>query len=300
MGVPMAFYNDSRLKSSFLAIARRSWSLHRSEGQLKSPLLIEKAKRLLEKHRVLAETTIPEYEIHDWLRSEAEAAMWWPFQSPAISDGPYAKVDIGAGTTHASLFRISRHFPKIPPSLAFFGAVSEPVGMDAVDRVIAESQNLGGDCLALRGLEESILRSDARACRALSSVQEEIYEAYRKAWIKTYEKIANSDAERKAWHGHRVFVIGGGSLVSKLIETVTVHPGRRQPLQLAPLEQPDDLAFPDGKRVPKNELPFVTVAYGLSNIGLSIPEAFTPDQMPPLPNMREHRARLDRDDIYAK
>jgi hypothetical protein len=56
----------------------------------------------------------------------------------------------------------------------------------------------------------------------------------------------------------------------------------------------------DNINVPKNELPFVTVAYGLSYIGLSIPEAFTPDQIPPLPEMPKCRMRLDRDDIYAK
>lgn len=54
------------------------------------------------------------------------------------------------------------------------------------------------------------------------------------------------------------------------------------------------------RRVSKNELPFVAVAYGLSNIGLSIPEALTPDQIPALPNKREPQLRLDREDIYAK
>jgi hypothetical protein len=50
----------------------------------------------------------------------------------------------------------------------------------------------------------------------------------------------------------------------------------------------------------KYELPFLAVAYGLSNIGLSIPEVFTPDQIPPMPDLDEQRLRLDSDDIYAK
>ena len=299
MGIPMAFFKEQRLKASFLAIAKQAWALYRSEGTIGSVLLLEKAHRLLQKHRNASETPTPEYEVREWIRSEAEAAMWWPFQSPAIASGPYAKVDIGAGTTHASLFRIIEK-NGVKTGLAFFGAVSVSIGMDAVDSAIAESQKLGGDCLSLRGLEEGILRTDGKARGAMIPVKEDIYEAYRKAWIETYQKINETVAELSAWRTHRVFVIGGGSLVSILVETNRVHPGLRTPLELALLESPTDLGHIDNTKVSKNELPFVAVAYGLSNIGLSIPEAFTPDQIPPLPDKNERRLRLDRDDMYAK
>jgi len=305
MGVPMAFFKEEELRSAFLGIARRAWALYRNEGRLDSVLLIEKAHKLLEKHAAAASSPIPEYEVRSWIRSEAEAAMWWPFQSPAIGAGPYAKVDIGAGTTHASLFRIYEK-NGVREGLAFFGAVSVPFGMDAVDRAIADSQGSGGDCLAFRGREESILQSDAKARGAMIPVREHIYEAYRKSWIETYRKInpnpnrSQNVAELSAWRDHQVFVIGGGSLVSSLVETARVHPGTREPLQRAVLEQPADLLRADNTKIAENELPFVTVAYGLANIGLSIPEAFTPDQIPPMPDRAQERMRLDRDDIYAK
>jgi hypothetical protein len=76
-----------------------------------------------------------------------------------------------------------------------------------------------------------------------------------------------------------------------------VHSGLRERLELTVLEQPTDLLRGDNAKGPKNELPFVTVAYGLSNIGLSIPEAFTPDQIPPMPEMAGRGMRLNRDDI---
>ena len=299
MGIPMAFFNEQQLKASFLAIAKQAWALYRNEGTIGSVLLLEKARRLLEKHRGASATPTPEYEVREWIRSEAEAAMWWPFQSPAIASGPYSKVDIGAGTTHASLFRIVEK-NGVKTGLAFFGAVSVSVGMDAVDSAIAESQQLGGDCLSLRGLEESILRTDRKARGALIPVKDEIYEAYRKAWIETYRKINETVAELSAWRTHKVFVIGGGSLVSSLVETNRVHPGLRTTLELALLEAPADLGHINNTKVSKNELPFVAVAYGLSNIGLSIPEAFTPDQIPPLPDKNGPRFRLDRDDMYGK
>jgi hypothetical protein len=300
MGVPMSFFRDAQLKSAFLNIARRAWLLYREEGLLDSILLIEKARRALDKYPPSLVPTTLDYEVRDWIRSEGEAAMWWPFQSPAVAAGPYAKVDIGAGTTHASLYRIFGTAQTPKTGLAFFGACTVPFGMDAVDSTIAESEGITGDCLKLRGLEQSILSSSAKARGALIPVKAEIYEAYRKAWIETHHKINHYVAELQAWGQHKVFVIGGGSLIPILVETVRVHPGRQLPLQLATLEHPTDLSRSDNKRITGEELRFITVAYGLSNIGLSIPEAFTPDEVPPMPDQNERRDRLDRDDIYGK
>jgi hypothetical protein len=300
MGVPMSFFRDAQLRSSFLTIARRAWLLYREHGLLGPVLLIEKARRVLDAYPSALVPPTLDTEVRDWVRSEGEAAMWWPFQSPAIPSGPYAKVDIGAGTTHASLYRIFGTTRTPKTGLAFFGAVTVPVGMDAVDNAIAESEGLNGDCLALRGLEASILRTKAKARGALIPVKEQIYEAYRKAWIETHRKINDYVAERQAWQEHKIFVIGGGSLVPLLVETVRVHPGRQTLLQLATLEQPTDLVRADNKRVTGDELPFITVAYGLSNIGLSIPEAFTPDEVPPMPDRTERITRLDHEDIYSR
>ncbi len=300
MGVPMAFFKDGQLRRTFLTIARRAWTLYRGEGLLGPAILLERALRLLEKHPISAIPATPEFEVRDWIRSEGEAAMWWPFQSPAIAAGPYAKVDIGAGTTHASLFRIygNARTPKI--GLAFFGAATVPVGMDAVDRAIAESQGFDGDCLSLRGREVAILKASGKARGALIPVQERICTSYRRAWIETYHKIEKYAAELTAWGTHTVFVIGGGSLIPHLVQTARVHPGRNVSLELAVLEEPADLVRPDNRKVSRDDLPFVTVAYGLSNIGLSIPEASRPDQIPPMPDRGPGPNRPNRDDIYAK
>lgn len=275
-------------------------ALYRKEGLVGSVLSIDKAIRLLEKYLATTLPTMPEYEERDWIRPEAEAAMCWPFQSPAVDSGPYGKVDIGAGTTHASLFRIFGNAKTPNVGMAFFGAVAVPVGMDAVDRAITESEELGDDCLKLRGLEAWLLEESATARGALIPVVEQIYEAYRKAWIETHRKIRAAVAELTAWNVHKLFVIGGGSLVQRLVDSIRVHPGLGLPLELVPLEQPPDLISSDGKKITESELPFVTVAYGLSNIGFSVPEAFTPNEVPPMPDQMERRKRLDHEDIYAK
>jgi hypothetical protein len=63
MSVPMSFFRDKNLRSSFLSIARRALLLDREEGPLRPALLIEKARRALEKHPAAAVPATREYEI---------------------------------------------------------------------------------------------------------------------------------------------------------------------------------------------------------------------------------------------
>ena len=176
MGVPMEFINDKELKATFLGIARRAWSLYCHEGLLDAALSIEKARRVLEKHPLVL-SSLPEEEERDWIRCEGEVALWLVLHSPSVGIGPYAKVDIGAGTTHTSLFRIFGKLHTVKRSLAPFGAAAVPVGMDAVDRAIAECQGLKGDCLTLRGSESSILQANEKVREALQSVCDQIFDS---------------------------------------------------------------------------------------------------------------------------
>jgi hypothetical protein len=301
MGVPMSFFDDQVLKSSFLSIARMAWLLYREEGLLGRAIQIEKARSTLDRFPASSVPTTPDDQVRDWLRSEGEAAMWWPFQSPAVGPGPYAKIDIGAGTTHASLYRIYGDVETPKTGIAFFGASTVPVGMDAVDHAIAKSIGHKGDCLSLRGKEQLILRGTIAAQNGMTDVRDEIYHAYRRAWILTYQKIGEFVAEKTAWSNHKIFMIGGGSLVPLLVEPMKVHPGvGHLRISLALLEPPPDLVQADGNSVSAAQLPFAAVAYGLANIGLSIPEALTPTQVAAMPLNPARRVNLDRDDIYAK
>ena len=301
MGVPMAFFDDDILRPLFLLMARRAWHLYRESGPIGSNISIAEARGALSAVASISLPDIPNDQVRDWIRSEGEAAMWWPFQSPAVPAGRYVKLDIGAGTSHASLFQIygDNATPKL--GIAFSGAIAVPVGMDAIDSVLARCMGSNGHSSTLRGQEESILQGNLNAVKAIGQVQEDIYHAYRKAWMDTEKKIRNSPAELHAWRDHRMFAIGGGSLVSHLIDPMRRHPSGANPhVQLAPLEIPADFTRMDGSAIRGDELPFASVAYGLSNIGLSIPEVSTPREVPIMPDRAERRILLDRDDIYAK
>jgi hypothetical protein len=291
MGVPMPFFNDRQLRASFLGIARRAWTFYRKEGLVDSVLLIEKARRVLEKHPV-APSAVSDHEVEDWIdhratvavnspidiiRSEDEAAIWWLMRSPSVRAGPYAKIDIGAGTTHANLFRIFGPAQSPKRSLVRYGAAAVSEGMDAVDRAIAECEGGKRDCLVLRGFEPPILQANTKVREALMPVGEQIYDSYRKAWIETCRKMGSNALELSCWRQHKVFVTGGGSLLPLLVDTLRMHPDQREPLSVMMLEQPTDLVRADHKKITSGELPFVTVAYGLANMESFLPNPYVRD-----------------------
>jgi hypothetical protein len=49
--------------------------------------------------------------------------------------------------------------------------------------------------------------------------------------------MSSNAVKLSAWRDHKVFVIGGGSLLPLLVDTVRIHPDRREPLSVMPLEQ---------------------------------------------------------------
>jgi hypothetical protein len=94
-----------------------------------------------------------------WLRSEAEADMFWPVRCPSVPPGPYAEVDIGAGTTNAVSIWERNHLRRwIKESLGFYGAQSVETGTDAIDARLAQELRIpAAQCLSLRGHERQYL-----------------------------------------------------------------------------------------------------------------------------------------------
>jgi hypothetical protein len=149
--------------------------------------------------------------------------------------------------------------------------------MNAMNRAIAERQGLNNDWLALRGLEQSILQTNAKVSEALMPVGEQIYDSYRKAWSEACIKMGCNALELSSWRQHKLFVTGGGSLLPFLVDTVRRHPDRREPLSVMTLEQPADLVRADHEKIRSEELPFLTVAYGLSNVESFLPNPYCRD-----------------------
>jgi hypothetical protein len=301
MGVPMAFFSDTRLKAAFLNIAKGAWRLYREHGAVGPVLPMQKATDCVRAHPPAELLEIPREEVDLWIRAEAIAAMLWPFESPA---------DIGAGTTHASTFYIYGDANTPKRGITFLGADSNAYGMDAIDKAIANLSLLGNDCLSLRGRENLIVNGNAQAWQATRSLARgEIREPYRRAWIRTCRVInpviggvPQYPEEQTRWVKElKIFAIGGGSLVNKLTGEIRFHPAAGDVVSpLATLEVPPDVSFPDGRAPAKDDLSFMLVAYGLSYIGGSIPEWAAPGEVPPMPDRGVRVKRLQHEDIYAR
>jgi hypothetical protein len=132
LGIPRGFYESPGLRTKYLRIARAAEWLDKAAVFPSAPM------RLAEAQQYVAAAHAQAYpEVEDdryWIRSEAEADMFWPVRCPAVSPGPYAQIDIGAGTTNAAIVSIwQRNYKQrwIKDSLGFYGVFSVPVGTDA-------------------------------------------------------------------------------------------------------------------------------------------------------------------------
>jgi hypothetical protein len=238
------------------------------------------ARYLLQKHRLPSRDIIAGGDVRNLIRSEAEAAMCLAVKSPAVKEGPFAEVDVGAGTTHASFFSILPHFNGqrwLKERLAFFGARSEPFGMDAVDAALAQRQGIAQEnCLALRGTERDAFRRIG--VYRLDQTLELLREAYLLAWRRSVPKLHRPELENFKYH--QVFVIGGGSLIPEIEAVFGRHPdGYDHRLRVRHLEKPPDLHSTDGRAIQIDDLPFIVVAYGLTFDSQEVPETFTPTQI---------------------
>jgi hypothetical protein len=281
LGIPMSFYEDETLRRAYLEIAFTARAIYDSCGRMgDSRIGFDDAHDMLRKHRRLPlESDLADTDIRNLIRSEAEAAMCLGVKSPAVGPGPYAEVDIGAGTTHASVFSIWPQYTGqrwLKERLAFFGAWSEPYGMDAVDATIAKRRGISrDDCLSFRGTEREVLRRIGAT--DLVETMDKIRETYLMAWRRSRPKL--NLAELETFKSHQVFVTGGGSLVPEIVEIFRRHPsGYERPLVVRRLESPQDLHSTDSRAIQADDLPFIAVAYGLTFDAQEVPETFTPSQ----------------------
>ncbi len=298
LGIPMKFFENEMLRKEFLRIARLARRLHEKCGLLVDGRLgLATARELIRQCSELPdELSVPDGDLRNLIRPESEAAMCPTVKSPAVAEGPYAEVDIGAGTSHATFFSILpafRHQRWLKDRLCFYGTRSEAVGMDAVDAALAARNHIPHEqSLLLRGHERAEI--DKIGTAAIEQILQRIRENYVLAWRPAAPKL--SWAERDRFRNHEVFLVGGGSLVPAIARVLVTHPdGYDHELRLRSLGVPSDLSRTDGRSIAREDMPFLAVAYGLTYYAAEIPETFTPDQVPPAP--RPRKPRLDWEEM---
>ncbi len=207
--------------------------------------------------------------------------MFWPVKSAEIPAGGYAEIDIGAGTTNASIVGIwatHQNGRWIKQNLGFHGAFAKPVGMDAIDRVIAAERGLASEkCLTIRGQERELIRT-VRFGR-LDPIYRMIAEAYEFAWRRAQTRF--NAAERQTFPDHDIFVSGGGSFLPLLVDFLAGDGGRAWgKRKVRSLEPPADLYYLDDHPVHKRDLAFISPAFGLSFSRQEVPDEYICNEEP--------------------
>ena len=305
IGVPMSLGQDTGLRDRFVGIARTALDLHHNGApSFDQGLDLSRARDLLDGSRRRLETKAPVQDPREWVRSEAESGLLWIFESPRVASGLYICVDVGAGTTDVSVFRIADQFEEdtwIKGKLAFYSAVSDRPGVDALDDAIV--LGLGDQTTDVRTIENDLIRQHGLS-DSVKSVIQQIFAVYRKGWSSAYQKLPL----QKEWHPFGLFVLGGGSKIDSVRTALQKSPW---PPQLADRlckqnEFPIDLFEMPRKAGELALAPFagdgafLLVAYGLSFMRGDVPPVETPDEMPAYEPPRAPKRSIDQDEYYPK
>lgn len=296
LGVPMAQLDDEGLHGMFVAIAREAFNLRDKVDLLASVSIDSAIDALSVVRKELVGNDPP--KPRDWVRSEAEAALFWAHGSPEIPEGRYACVDVGAGTTSASWFHISGKQlgdDFVKDRLSFYGAACAPPGCDAVDAVLADDLGLSSRAEA-REQEGEMLGALSDAGKdALGGVLDELAEVFGKA---STEAI-NKEKSRRRWRGiGRVFFLGGGSKIAVVRDRLIEGREWLMPSPIAEPGVPADLVEEDGAEL-RDDPTFLLVAYGLSRRLADVPDTFRPSEVVDFQPLHREKTRVRHEDLYG-
>jgi len=276
LGMPMSFYDDPALRQHFADLGFRAALLRRERGALPGDLVtLENARALLD----WSTSACPAGQgVLEAVRSESQAGLWWAATSPFVSEGRFAEIDIGAGTTNASVFSLWNTEFGNKDRLHVFGTTAVHAGMDTVDRALARWKGEPDQWSRIRGQEERWLEAggDAACKSALSA----IYQGFEQAWQRGLIKNHEYPNERHYWMKgeFQIIICGGGSLVRQIRSCLAQHPRGRALLRTVDPQLPSELT--GSGMLHRSMIPFALVAYGLSDPNLPLQFLQTPREIP--------------------
>lgn len=303
LGVPMSHLDNPALKAQFVRLAQIAYQVYRAHGPIdfSKGIVVSRARELLNEAVTELETS-GRFENVDhirWVRPEFVAALFWAFHSPRIVPGLYAAIDVGAGTTSASFFRITAGTRNAvsgnKEGMAFFGASCRPPGADAVGQLIAMREKM--TLRQVRGIENELIEKHRIELDHLLS---KYFEPYRVAFGRGYEK----HKAQSAWQDYGLFLLGGGTEILPIAKHLRV---KTPWTKLEKLPVPSDPGIPTdlldlgtGRRISVGIAKYLLVAYGLSHFAEDIPEVQSPSDIPQFVRKPPREIEMDLDAWYPK
>lgn len=255
-----------------------------------------------------------------FVQPETATGLMAFLKSTAAAPGLYAIVDVGAGTTDVSFFRLSlpvrfgmstaqmQSAAMGTEKMAFYEAKTRMVGSANIDtaiaKILAKRSALDHEILErARTIKETFDNwSTATSQTALSKTQftaaaaptvDAIFDVYRQTNCAAFKK----EAIQSRWSNFSVFLLGGGTRLS-LVQTKfrsckPSHVNRRVTIER--LASPEDLKIGD-----RADFGILAIGYGLSYAPVEFPIIFRPPEVEPLQAKAVVANIPDRDDLYPK
>jgi hypothetical protein len=266
----------------------------------------------------------PEAERLVFVQPETAAGLMSFVTSPRVPAGLYGIVDVGAGTTDVSFFRLADFKPNEPRRMSFYEAKTDVVGAGDLDRDLARLAVSRLPATSGRGVEEKSpevlgaarlaketlgatgrceIRLASLSVKLSRSEVEASFEPIIRQMVQTYIQT-NHRAYKKEelvsrWRTFTVLTLGGGTRCLPIYNTfrATYPSPYNERITFARIPVPADL---DCEASARDNFDLVAVAYGLSFPPPDFPEILSPASVSPLDFTLPPRKMPDREDLYPK
>jgi molecular chaperone DnaK (HSP70) len=241
--------------------------------------------------------------------------------SPHSEEGLYGIVDVGAGTTDVSFFRLADIQRDQPRLMAFYDAATEVIGSDEIDRAIAtlairraglpqQTPRLAALLAASKSAKEqldqkpnvrvslngsSVTLSRTEVAASAASIIDKMAGNY----VETNRRSYRKEPLVGRWASFTVFFLGGGTRLKMIEEKLrrTRPSPYNHTINYKRIPVPQDLELLADA---KSNFDLVAVAYGLSFPPLDFPNILNPSQVGPISFNLRCDSRPDRDELYPK
>jgi len=265
-----------------------------------------------------------EEERNVFVQPETAAGLMSFVTSPRTPAGLYGIVDVGAGTTDVSFFRLADFKSDEPRRMSFYEAKTDVIGAGDLDRCLAhfatlriqetegmaiddnsvellnaariakESLGRTGECVVqLNSMAAALSQRDVQACLA-PSIQRMVH-----TYVETNHQAYKKEPLVSRWAAFTVITLGGGTKcqpVYSALRAKVPSPYNHQ-ITFSRISVPRNF---DCDSTASDNFDLLAVAYGLSFPPPDFPDILSPGRVAPIDFNLPARRRLDRDELYAK
>lgn len=321
MGVPIDHLEDSPTKEVF---ARSLFLAEKLAGRTEQGFPLMEVIDLYDDLNASHPSLPSDEERLTFIHPETIAGIFSYAQSRVAEEGLYAIVDVGAGTTDVSFFRLA-DLPESERRLSIYTARTRIIGADNIDRAVFDKfrshpelrddvngiepgdilqrirfakEHLSRDNPISVSLRHAVLRMDFDEFKEVAApIAQYICRHYRRTGSEAYKK----EKSLERWRKYSFFLLGGGSRLEVLSSILRTPPAQIEEVVFREIPIPEDIGIGTRQEaLPSGDCRLLAVAYGLSFHTAEIPKILSPSEVEPVVIYLPLKDIPGRDELYPK